>query len=41
METAEILEDADIVFSNNAANKVAQLISEEKNPSLRDRKSVV
>ena len=37
METAEILEDADIVFSNNAATKVAQLISEEKNPSLRLR----
>ena len=37
METAEILEDADIVFSNNAANKVAQLISEEKNPKLRLR----
>ena len=37
METAEILEDADIVFSNNAATKVAQLISEEKNSKLRLR----
>jgi len=37
METEEILEEADIILSENAATKVAQLISEEKNPNLRLR----
>ena len=37
MEAIEILDEADIVFSDSAANRVAQLIKEEKNPGLRLR----
>ena len=37
MEAIEILDEADIVFSDSAANRVAQLIKEEKNPDLRLR----
>jgi hypothetical protein len=31
MEAAQILEEADIIFSDNAAKKVSDLIQEEKN----------
>ena len=34
MEATEILDEADIVFSDSAASRVAQLIKEEKNPEL-------
>ncbi|WPE17991.1 iron-sulfur cluster insertion protein ErpA [Candidatus Thioglobus autotrophicus] len=34
---SEVLEEADIIFSDNAANKVATLITEEKNDNLRLR----
>ena len=37
MEATEIHDEADIVFSDSAANRVAQLIKEEKNPDLRLR----
>lgn len=37
MVATEIQDEADIVFSDSAANRVAQLIKEEKNPSLRLR----
>ena len=37
MEATEILDEADIVFSDSAASRVAQLIKEEKNPELRLR----
>ena len=37
MVTAEIQDEADIVFSDSAASRVAQLIKEEKNPALRLR----
>lgn len=37
MEATEILDEADIVFSDSAASRVAQLIKEEKNPDLRLR----
>ena len=37
MEATEIHDEADIVFSDSAANRVAQLIKEEKNPGLRLR----
>ena len=37
MLASEIQDEADIVFSDSAANRVAQLIKEEKNPALRLR----
>ncbi len=37
MVATEIQDKADIVFSDSAASRVAQLIKEEKNPSLRLR----
>tara|TARA_B110000008_G_scaffold57168_1_gene56687 strand:- start:222 stop:575 length:354 start_codon:yes stop_codon:yes gene_type:complete len=37
MLASEIKDEADIVFSDSAANRVAQLIKEEKNPALRLR----
>ena len=37
MNTTEIIDEADITFSDSAANRVAQLIKEEKNPDLRLR----
>ena len=37
MDAAEIQDEADIIFSDSAANRVAQLIKEEKNPALRLR----
>ena len=37
MSTAEIIDEADITFSDSAANRVAQLIKEEKNSDLRLR----
>ncbi len=37
MEDDQTLEEADIVFSDNAAKKVADLIKEEKNGKLRLR----
>ena len=37
MDTAQVLEEADIVFSNSAAKKVADLIVEEKNDELKLR----
>ena len=37
MVATEIHDKADIVFSDSAASRVAQLIKEEKNPSLRLR----
>ncbi len=37
MEAAEVLETADIIFSDNAAKKVANLIKEEKNQNLKLR----
>ncbi|MCS5592590.1 MAG: iron-sulfur cluster insertion protein ErpA [Gammaproteobacteria bacterium] len=37
MNTTEIIDEADITFSDSAANRVAQLIKEEKNPGLRLR----
>jgi iron-sulfur cluster insertion protein len=37
MVAAEIQDEADIVFSDSAASRVAQLIKEEKNPALRLR----
>jgi iron-sulfur cluster insertion protein len=37
MTTTEIIDEADITFSDSAANRVAQLIKEEKNPGLRLR----
>ena len=35
MEATEIIDEADIIFSDSAASRVAQLIKEEKNPELR------
>lgn len=35
MEAAQILEEADIIFSDNAAKKVSDLIQEEKNNDLK------
>ena len=37
MNTTEIIDEAEITFSDSAANRVAQLIKEEKNPSLKLR----
>ena len=37
MSTAEIIDEAEITFSDSAANRVAQLIKEEKNSDLRLR----
>ena len=37
MEASEINDDADIIFSDSAASRVAQLIKEEKNSELRLR----
>ncbi len=37
MDAAEIEDVADIIFSDSAASRVAQLINEEKNPALRLR----
>ena len=37
MDAAEIQDEADIIFSDSAASRVAQLIKEEKNPALRLR----
>lgn len=37
MNTTEIIDEADITFSDSAANRVAQLIKEEKNSDLRLR----
>jgi len=37
MDTAQTLEEADIVFSDSAAKKVADLIVEEKNEDLKLR----
>ena len=37
MEATEITDEADIIFSDSAAGRVAQLIKEEKNPELRLR----
>jgi iron-sulfur cluster insertion protein len=37
MEAAQILEEADIIFSDNAAKKVSDLIQEEKNNDLKLR----
>jgi len=37
MNTAEIIDEAEINFSDSAANRVSQLIKEEKNPSLKLR----
>jgi len=37
MEAIEITDEADIIFSDSAASRVAQLIKEEKNPELRLR----
>ena len=37
MEATEITDEADIIFSDSAASRVAQLIREEKNPELRLR----
>ena len=37
MEATEITDEADIIFSDGAASRVAQLIKEEKNPELRLR----
>ena len=37
MDAVEIQDEADIIFSDSAASRVAQLIKEEKNPALRLR----
>ncbi|MDG2353458.1 MAG: iron-sulfur cluster insertion protein ErpA [Gammaproteobacteria bacterium] len=37
MDTAQVLEEADIIFSDSAAKKVADLIVEEKNDELKLR----
>ncbi|MDC0446376.1 iron-sulfur cluster insertion protein ErpA [Gammaproteobacteria bacterium] len=37
MENVDVIEEADIVFSDNAAKKVANLIKEEKNDNLKLR----
>jgi len=37
MNAEEIIDEAEITFSDSAANRVAQLIKEEKNPGLRLR----
>ncbi len=37
MDTAQVLENADIIFSDSAAKKVADLIKEEKNEALKLR----
>lgn len=37
METEQVLEKADIIFSDNAAKKVSTLIEEEKNDNLHLR----
>ena len=37
MEATEITDEADIIFSDSAAGRVAQLIKEEKNSELRLR----
>ena len=37
MNTTEIIDEAEITFSDSAANRVAQLIKEEKNPGLKLR----
>jgi len=37
MVASEITDEADIIFSDSAATRVAQLIREEKNPELRLR----
>ncbi len=37
METEQVLEKADIIFSNNAAKKVSTLVEEEKNDNLHLR----
>ena len=37
MEASEINDEADIIFSDSAASRVAQLIKEEKNSELRLR----
>jgi len=37
MDTAQALEEADIIFSDSAAKKVANLIVEEKNEDLKLR----
>ena len=37
MEATEINDEADIIFSDSAASRVAQLIKEEKNSELRLR----
>ena len=37
MEATEITDEADIIFSDSAAGRVAQLIKEEKNSGLRLR----
>ena len=37
MEATEITDEADIIFSDSAASRVAQLIKEEKNSELRLR----
>ncbi len=37
MEAVQTLEEADIIFSDNAAKKVSNLIQEEKNDNLRLR----
>jgi len=37
MSTTEIIDKAEITFSDNASSRVAQLIKEEKNPDLKLR----
>ncbi|MBA5248598.1 MAG: iron-sulfur cluster insertion protein ErpA [Gammaproteobacteria bacterium] len=37
MEAVQVLEEADIIFSDNAAKKVSELIVEEKNNALKLR----
>jgi len=37
MENVDVIEEADIVFSDNAAKKVANLIKEEQNDNLKLR----
>jgi len=37
MEATEVTDEADIIFSDSAASRVAQLIKEEKNSELRLR----
>ena len=41
MNTAKIIDEAEIVFSDSAANRVAQLIKQEKNPDLKLRVYII